>query len=52
MDVNVVGTMLCFDDIFFGPGIYRASPGDIVNVAGGGTVLFPVLSHSSGVADA
>lgn len=40
--VNVVGTLLCFDDVFFGPGIYRASAGDIVNVAGGGTVLFPV----------
>jgi hypothetical protein len=39
---NVVGTLLCFDDVFFGPGIYRASAGDIVNVAGGGTVLFPV----------
>ena len=41
---NVVGTLLCFDDVFFGPGIYRASAGDIVNVAGGGTVLFPVLT--------
>lgn len=41
-NLNVVGTLLCFDDVFFGPGIYRASAGDIVNVAGGGTVLFPV----------
>jgi len=45
--MHVVGTLLCLDDYFFGPGIYRASCGDIVNVAGGGTILFPVLSTPS-----
>jgi hypothetical protein len=42
--LNVVGTLLCFDDSFLGPGIYRASKEDIVNVAGGGTILFPMLN--------
>lgn len=40
--MNVVGTMLCFDDAFIGPGVYRASRSEIVNVASGGTVLVPV----------
>ncbi len=44
IEMNVVGTLLCLDDNFFGPGIYRASSGDIVNVSGGGTILFPVIS--------
>lgn len=42
-ELNVVGTLLCFDEQFFGPGIYRASKGDIVNVAGGGMILFPMM---------
>ena len=50
--MNIVGTLLCFDDIFFGPGIYRASAGDIVNVAGGGTILFPLLDVSTEVSHA
>ncbi len=44
IEMNVVGTLLCLDDNFFGPGIYRASSGDIVNVSGGGTILYPVVS--------
>lgn len=40
--MNVVGTMLCFDDTFIAPGVYRASRSEIVNVASGGTVLVPV----------
>lgn len=46
VDLNVVGTLLCFDNKFLGTGIYRASPQDIVNVAGGGAILFPMLSES------
>lgn len=42
--VNIVGTLLCFDDELLGPGIYRASPSDIVNVAGGGAILVPMLA--------
>ncbi len=42
--LNVVGTLLCFDDHFLGTGIYRASQNDIVNVAGGGAILFPMLT--------
>ncbi len=42
--LNVVGTLLCFDEHFLGTGIYRASQDDIVNVAGGGAILFPMLS--------
>lgn len=44
-ELNVVGTLLCFDDQFLGPGIYRAGKGDIVNVAGGGTILFPMAER-------
>jgi len=42
-EMNVVGTLLCLDDKYLGPGIFRASSGDIVNVAGGGTILTPLL---------
>ncbi|MBD2130328.1 tubulin--tyrosine ligase family protein [Microcoleus sp. ZQ-A2] len=41
--MHVVGMLPAFDDVFFGSGIYRASPKNIVNVSGGGTILFPVL---------
>lgn len=44
--VNIVGTLLCFANTFLGPGIYRASPSAIVNVAGGGTILTPMLAHT------
>lgn len=47
VNLNVVGTLLCFDDTFLGTGIYRASQKDIVNVAGGGAILFPMLSELS-----
>ncbi|MDZ4837593.1 MAG: hypothetical protein SGJ27_27725 [Candidatus Melainabacteria bacterium] len=46
-ELNVVGTLLCFDDQFIGPGIYRASKGDIVNVSGGGTILFPMMERAN-----
>ncbi len=41
-EMKVVGTMLCFDDVFLGPGIYRASASEIINVANGGSILAPV----------
>ncbi len=47
VNLNIVGTLLCFDDEFVGTGIYRASPNDIVNVAGGGAILFPMLSGNN-----
>lgn len=47
-NMNVVGTLLCFDDQFLGPGIYRASESDIVNVASGGTILFPMVEADDG----
>ncbi len=38
-----VGSLLCFNDEFFGPGIYRASNHDVVSVATSGSVLMPVM---------
>ncbi len=39
-DVNLVGTMLCFDDRFLGPGIYRALAPDTLKAP---VVLFPLV---------
>lgn len=44
--MNLVGTLLSFDEAFFGPGIYRASPGDLVAVSRGGTILTPAVDLS------
>jgi hypothetical protein len=41
--MNVVGVLPALDDHAFGPGLYRASEDEVVNVARGGTVLAPVL---------
>jgi len=41
--MNVVGLLPTLNEHCLGPGIYRASPGDIVNVAGGGTIMVPVV---------
>lgn len=38
---KVVGLLLCLDGEYFGPGIFRASSDDIVNVARGGSILVP-----------
>lgn len=40
-DMRVVGLLPSLDDALFGPGMYRAAPDDIVNVARGGTILAP-----------
>ena len=43
VSMNIVGIMLCFDDRFLGPGAYRASASDVVNVASGGLIVNPML---------
>ncbi|HEX3871818.1 MAG TPA: hypothetical protein VHV77_15345 [Pirellulales bacterium] len=45
--MHVIGLLPSLDEEFFGPGIYRAGLGPIVNVAGGGTILAPVVSQSA-----
>jgi hypothetical protein len=42
---HVVGLLLCLDDRFFGPGIFRASSEDVVNVARGGAILIPAVGE-------
>ncbi len=48
--MNVIGLLPSLDDECFGPGIYRAGLGPIVNVAGGGTILAPVIAAPSPLA--
>ncbi len=38
---RLVGTMLSRDQVGLGLGIFRSAPGRVVNVSGGGRVLFP-----------
>ena len=45
---KVVGLLLCLDGEYFGPGIFRASSDDIVNVARGGSILVPTAAESQG----
>lgn len=45
--MQVVGLLPSLDDDNFGPGMYRASQDDIVNVARGGTILAPTRIRSS-----
>lgn len=45
--LNMVGTLLCFNDTFLGPGIYRASSNDLVAFSRGGCILFPVKKTES-----
>jgi len=40
----VVGTILCLDDQFLGPGIFRSSEQDLVCISSGGMMLAPALS--------
>jgi alpha-ketoglutarate-dependent taurine dioxygenase len=39
---NLVGTLLCFNDKFLGPGIYRASNQDLIALTQGGFIIFPL----------
>jgi hypothetical protein len=48
--MNVIGLLPSLNDECFGPGIYRAGRGPIVNVAGGGTILAPVIAAPSPLA--
>lgn len=41
--MRVVGMLAALDHHAFGPGLYRASPDEIVNVARGGIILVPAL---------
>ncbi len=34
--MNIVSTLLCMDGVFYGPGIFRASPNDLVALSRGG----------------
>ena len=43
---RLVGTSLSMNDEVLGMGIFRAAPGDLVNVAGGGRVLCPMLDET------
>jgi hypothetical protein len=51
-EMKVVGLLPCLDEEAFGPGMYRAAPDAIVNVARGGLILAPALPASIGPADA
>jgi len=45
---TVVGTLLCSNERFLGPGIYRSCPQhDIVAISRGGSMLFPALQPFS-----
>ncbi|RNA30627.1 taurine catabolism dioxygenase [Brachionus plicatilis] len=54
---NIVGTLLCFNDTFYCPGIYRASRKDLVSLSQEGLILYPLvqpdllikISNTSGV---
>lgn len=49
--LNIVGTMLCLNDQFLGPGLYRAGQGDLIALARGGFFLFPVLRQTKNYAN-
>ncbi|KAJ3017429.1 UNVERIFIED_CONTAM: hypothetical protein HDU68_011692, partial [Siphonaria sp. JEL0065] len=40
--LRLVGTLLSLDGIFYGPGVYRASPSELVALGRGGLALFPM----------
>lgn len=39
---NIVGTLLCFNDTFLGPGIYRTSQSELIALTRNGCLMFPV----------
>ncbi len=39
---NIVGTLLCFNDSFLGPGIFRTSLSDLIALSRNGSLIFPV----------
>ena len=38
---NMIGTILCWNDEFLGPGIYRASNKDLIALSRGGFIMYP-----------
>ena len=44
---SLVATLLCADDQFIGPGIYRSSPERLIAVSRGGEILMPTVTDSS-----
>lgn len=44
---KVVGTLLCFNDLFIGPGIFRTSADDLIALSRGGNLLFPLLNDTN-----
>ena len=43
---NIVGTLLCFNDLFCGPGIYRTSLSDLIALSRNGSLIFPVQNKT------
>ena len=43
--INIVGMLLCYNNQFFGTGIYRGSSKSVINVHSGGYILPSVTSH-------
>lgn len=41
--LNLVGTLLCLNDKFLGPGVYRAGKKDLIALSQGGFFVYPVL---------
>jgi alpha-ketoglutarate-dependent taurine dioxygenase len=42
VDFRLVGTLLCLNEQFLGPGIFRASSQDLITLKQGADVLFPI----------
>lgn len=43
--INIVGMLLCYNDQFFGTGIFRGSSKSVINVHSGGYILPGIISH-------
>eukprot|EP01084_Bolivina_argentea_P072199 131143_1 len=42
---NIVATLLCYGDAFYGPGVNRSSPSRLIAVSRGGEILLPQIAH-------
>merc|ERR1712154_84068 len=43
---NIIPTLLCYNDKFYGPGINRSSPERLIAVSRGGEILLPQINKS------
>merc|ERR1712228_87003 len=43
---NIIPTLLCYNDSFYGPGINRSSPDRLIAVSRGGEILLPQIDDS------